>query len=427
MVMNKLQAQHWAGLDWGDKEHVVCIVDATGQRRCRVRVTHNAEGLDELIALLRATPDLLGLAVETSRHLAVDVLARAGFTLYPVNPKMAHAWRECYSVTGVKNDALDAWVLAEGLRIHHGTLRPLAAERPLTRELRLLAEQEQGLIQQRTALVCELKSVLKMYFPAALDWFNDWTTRTSWDFVLTFGTPQSLAQASTQKLCAFFKTHRIGLRPQLIERIKDRAQALAMTGDAPTTAACSLRAQGLARQLRVVQETATEHRRRIQQLYPQHELAPIISSLPPAGPKLAPRLLCLFGDNPERYESAHSVCELAGTVPVTAQSGRTRIVKFRRACQRKYRNTMHQFAFVSITRCAWARAFYDTCRQRGQSQAEALRNLATKWIKIIFRLWRERTAYDEQRYLDALRRSQSPLSALVHACNDQVNKSRASA
>lgn len=425
--MKGLQAQHWAGLDWGDEEHVVCIVGSTGQRCGRRRVKHDAEGVQELIALLRATPNVLGIAVETSRHLVVDALAQAGFTIYPVNPKMAHAWRQCYSVTGVKNDELDAWVLAEGLRVHHASLRPLESEAPLTRELRLLVEQEQSLIQQRTALVCQLQAVLKSYFPAALDWFENWTTRTSWDFVLTFGTPQSLASASTKKVCAFFKAHRIGLRPRLLERIERRVQALAMTGDAPTTAACSLRAQGIVRQLRVLQETLAEHRRRIQELYPQHELAPVFSSLPPAGKKLAPRLLCLFGDNPERYESAQSVCELSGTVPVTAQSGRTRIVKFRRACQRRYRNTMHQFAFVSITRCAWARAFYDTCRHRGQSQAEALRNLATKWIKIIFRLWRDRTHYDEQHYLEALRRSRSPLLALVGTSNPRVDKSRATA
>ena len=44
---------------------------------------------------------------------------------------------------------------------------------------------------------------------------------------------------------------------------------------------------------------------------------------------------------------------------------------------------------------------------------EAVRALAFKWIRIVFRCWQNRVAYDENRYLAALVKRGSPLGAIV--------------
>ena len=56
-----------------------------------------------------------------------------------------------------------------------------------------------------------------------------------------------------------------------------------------------------------------------------------------------------------------------------------------------------------------ARRYYDQQRGRGNDHHAALRSLAFKWMRILFRCWQDRTPYDEARYLDALRRHGSPL------------------
>ena len=38
-----------------------------------------------------------------------------------------------------------------------------------------------------------------------------------------------------------------------------------------------------------------------------------------------------------------------------------------------------------------------------------MRALAFKWIRIIFRFWKSRTAYDEMKYLEGLRKKGSSL------------------
>jgi len=62
-------------------------------------------------------------------------------------------------------------------------------------------------------------------------------------------------------------------------------------------------------------------------------------------------------------------------------------------------HTMHQFAFCSISRSTWARAYYDRRRERGDGHNTALRKLAHQWIRIIVALIRTGQPYDEARYL----------------------------
>jgi hypothetical protein len=52
-------------------------------------------------------------------------------------------------------------------------------------------------------------------------------------------------------------------------------------------------------------------------------------------------------------------------------------------------------------------------REQGKTHHMAIRSLAFKWLRIMFRCWKERTKYDEIKYLKALKKSNSPLLAFV--------------
>jgi hypothetical protein len=51
----------------------------------------------------------------------------------------------------------------------------------------------------------------------------------------------------------------------------------------------------------------------------------------------------------------------------------------------------------------------------GKDHRAAVRALAFKWIRIVFRCWQERVAYDENRYLAALAKRGSSLTSVVAA------------
>lgn len=142
-----------------------------------------------------------------------------------------------------------------------------------------------------------------------------------------------------------------------------------------------------------------ENRTHLQQLLDQHADAPIFRSLPGAGPFLAPALLVKFGENRERFASPSALQSLAGTCPVTIQSGRSRSVRFRRACDRQFRHIAQLHARASLAAADWADAYYQDTLQRTGSANQALRCLANRWLKIAWTLWQRRTTYDPSIHL----------------------------
>ena len=88
----------------------------------------------------------------------------------------------------------------------------------------------------------------------------------------------------------------------------------------------------------------------------------------------------------------------------------SRKVRRRWACNKFLRQTFHEFALHSIRQSAWAKAYYNMmCKQRGLKHHAAVRALAFKWIRILYRCWKTRTPYNEDRYYAQLYKKQSPL------------------
>ncbi len=393
----------WVGLDWGDAQHSLCMLDAHQDRRESFDIPHTPEGVEKMFERFRDI-QVLGVAVETANHLIVQQLLLAGFTVYPVNPKVSKAWRNGWKAQASKTDRIDAEILAYGLRQHHSGMKQLEPDDPQTREMSILCVDEMHLIEDRSSLVQRMKAILKQYYPQALEWFDDWTKPKAWNFLLAFPNPAALQKSSKKKIIGFVKTNRIRLTPKVQKRIAKRTKPSQWLLDPVVGRAKEDMAVATAKQLHTLEASLKRYRERIGELFAVHPDRELFESLPGAAEKLAPRLLCLFGTRRDRFESANDVQALSGTVPVSYTSGKQKkpAVKFRWACNADNRNTFHQFASCSKRGSAWAQTFYDQAKEKEQSHGLALRNLANKWIKIIYRMWMTREQYDEARYLNAM-------------------------
>ncbi len=109
-----------------------------------------------------------------------------------------------------------------------------------------------------------------------------------------------------------------------------------------------------------------------------------------------------------RYASAHEIHCYSGIAPVLERSGHRQWIHVRRACPKFLRQTFHEWASHSIGFSQWARDYYQHQRAKNKSHHAAVRALAFKWIRILYRCWKDRTPYDEARYLETLRRRHSP-------------------
>lgn len=397
---------HYGAVDWARGHHDLCVVDATGAIVLELRIEDTPEAWADLrqrLAQLKASDGsvaVVGFAIETSAGPAVERLLEAQWSVFPLNPKAAERYRDRKAPSGSKNDRLDAFCFADALRTDGRAWRPLRPADPLTHELRLLCRDEIALIAQRTALVNALRAALNEYYPTALSAFDDWTTPGPWEFVITFPTPHHLASAGKRKWEKFLHAHKL-YRPQTsAKRLELFARAQKSASPNPAvTAAKSLLAVTLAKQLRTLESQLEEYRARINELFGRHPDRDLFGSLPGAGEKLAPRLLSELGADREVFQDPQALQCYAGAAPVTQQSGRTCRVFIRRACNTTLRATVHLWADCSRAKCPWAEAYYRQKRQQGLGHASALRCLAMRWLKILWKMWTDRMPYDGERHL----------------------------
>jgi transposase len=259
----------------------------------------------------------------TSQGAAVEQLLEAGMVVYPVNPKSAQAYRQRKAPSGVKDDRLDGWSLADALRVDGQGWKPLRPEDPLVKELRLLCRDEVTLIEQRTAFITQLRHALAEYYPTALEAFDNWGAPGAWRFVQRFPTPQALQAAGKRQWEKFLHSHRLWRTESGPRRLELFAHATDFGGSAPTAKAKSQLALALVSLLLTVDQQLGLYRQRIEELFGRHPDHDLFGSLPGAGPKLAPRLLSEIGDDRQRFgDDAQALQCLAGTAPVTRRTGK---------------------------------------------------------------------------------------------------------
>ena len=74
------------------------------------------------------------------------------------------------------------------------------------------------------------------------------------------------------------------------------------------------------------------------------------------------------------------------------------------ACPKYLRQTFHEFADHARKWCPWSQAYYRLQKSRGMKHHAALRKVALRWIRILFRVWKNREAYDPAAYMTTIKR-----------------------
>jgi len=289
---------------------------------------------------------------------------------------------------------LDAWCLACALRSEGHDWRAVDTPDELTQKLRILCRDQVALIEQRVAFINQLQSALREYYPAAMDAFDEWTAPSAWAFIEQFPDPGALAKAGKRHWEKFLHTHRLarpGIYEKRLEIFKNAGQLIATPA---VTAAKSILARCLCEMLRVLQRQIDTYDTQIKTLFEQHPDHGIFTSLPGAGPRLAPRLLSEIGAERNLFADANALQCYGGTAPISYQSGQINKVKVRHACNKHLRAAIHLWVGGAALRCPWSQVYYKAMRQRGKSHACALRNLGQRWLKIVWKMWQTHSPYD---------------------------------
>jgi transposase len=405
------------GLDWTDQKHDVCLLVPGPATPERSVLANTPEAITAWVQQLRQRfgGHPVAIALEKTRSGFLHTLMQYDFlVLYPLNAAAVARYRQAFATSRAKDDPTDAELLADLLAKHRDEFRPWKPDTATTRELAALGEARRQAVNLRTSLSNRLTAALKTYDPQALALIGEYLySPPALDFLTRWPRLLALQRARTETVRRFYTAHNSRRADVIEERLQLIAAATPVTTDPAIVEPAMLTVQMLVEQLRVLADAIHRYEARQAALFTAHEDAPIFQSFPGAGAVFAPRLLAAFGTDRTRFETVANLQQYSGIAPVTERSGKRCWVHWRWGYPKFLRQSFHEYANESIRHSLWARAFYESQRQAGKAHGAAIRALAFKWQRIMWRCWQDRTPYNEVYYLTTLQKRGSKLLKLI--------------
>ena len=347
-----------------------------------------------------ATPTSPGevvIGIETDRGLFVAALVAAGYQVFAVNPMSTSRYRDRHSTSGAKSDPGDAKVLADMVRTDRHNHRPVGGRQRDGR-----GGQGPGPGPSVDDLVAETPDQ-----PAALDAARVLPGRPGRlrrpdqrrrprgapDRPHPRAGPDPVALARSPPPCAAAAANAASTnapprsRPRCAPSSSPRPPPISTAMGASVAASVAVIATMVAQIAALAGE--------LEAGFEQHPDAEVVRSLPGLGTILGARVLGEFGDEPNRYATAKSRKNYAGTSPITRASGTKRVVLARYARNHRLADAIYLWAFAALTASPGARAFYDTHRAAGDTHHQALRALGNRLVGILHGCLDHHSAYDE--------------------------------
>jgi len=403
----------WIGLDWGDKEHAFALQEATGKSQTGT-LAHTAENLHAWLQSLgqRYGGRPVVLAIEASRGAIIHALLEYPWLrIYPINPITSARFRSAFRPSGAKDDLPDAEVLLELGRDHTPKLRVLEPQESATVKLAGLVEARRKLVDRRTQLILQIQSLLKTYYPQALEVAGDLKSEAAVAFLMRWPDLISLKAARPATLKGFYHRHQIRSSQLIEQRLTLITSAKALTTNPARVEVAILHLRALLDQLKALQQHIPRFDEQIRQAFAQHADRDLFRDLPGAGPQLAPRLCVAFGTLRSLHPDPASLQKYAGVAPVREKSGNQVWTHWRWQAPTFLRQTFVEWAGQTVHYSSWAKVYYQRMIQKGKKHAAILRALAFKWIRVLWKCWQNHQPYDEARYLRQLLHRKSPNAA----------------
>jgi len=399
-------------LDRSDKSAAVAVLDLSDPLQLQEsEVSTDPAELDAWWQSIRRAHPQARIAVafeQPAPNLVAFFATRKPAVIYALNPSATFSYRNALTVSHARNDPSDARSQAQFVAHAWAQLLPWQAPRAQITQLERLTLNRRKLVNQRTSLTNRLQATLKRYYPQALDIMHEHLWRPmNLAFLRRWPQPAKLRRARVRSLRDFFHQH--GSRSQKCWQERQAViENLVELGE--VNPADELEVAVLLDQIEVLNAGIKKHEKAIAEILEQEgEKAARIVALPGAGPIYAPRLHVAMEKYAPNCDSPEELAAAVGVAPVTDQSGKMRKVYRRLRCDAFTRQSWVEWAKESWKHSVWAEAFYRQREARGDRFNTIMRALAYKWIRILWRCWQDGVAYDEIKYLKALRAKGSPL------------------
>ncbi|MFD3719675.1 IS110 family transposase [Streptomyces sp. NPDC058674] len=404
MEITGLPTPVFCGVDWAEDHHDIALVDATGKQLVKVRISDDAAGFAQLMALLAEHGDSedaqIPVAIETSRGLLVASLRATGRPVFAINPLAVARYRDRHSVARKKSDAVDAAALANILRTDMAAHRRLPTDSELVQTIAVLARAQQDAVWARGQAHNKLRSQLREFYPAILAAFaphkHGLCSREARSILAAAPTPTMAAKLTRRRLQSLLKqAGRVrGIQAEA-ERLHEVFKRDYLHQLPQVEEALGHQTSSLLRQLNTACDNAGQLEEAVTQAFEEHPDAPVIRSFPGLASLTGARVLAEIGDDRTRFSNAGSLKAYAGSAPVTRASGKSCKVMSRKVKNQRLAAVGYVWAFVSLTKSPGARAHYDRRRAAGDRHVAAQRNLFNRFMGMLFHCLQNDHTYDE--------------------------------
>lgn len=327
------------GADVHKRSHTFVAVDEVGRQVGQLTVKADSKGHDKAIRWAQAEFGTeIRWGIEDCRHLSARLeidLLDAGQTVVRVPPKLMAEQRRTARTRG-KSDPIDALAVARAV-LREPDL-PAASHDEASRELKLLVDHRDDLVNHRTQVINRFRWHLHRIDPT-ID-----------------PAPKSLDRAKTRDQLVEFLTGRDGIDARLARELLEDIAAL------------TVRAKALEKEITALVSVQ----------------APALLELPGCGALTAAKIV---GETAGITRFAHEAkyAMHAGVAPIPVWSGQTvGRVRMNKSGNRQLNAALHRIAVTQIRLNGLGREYYRKRIAAGDSTTEALRALKRRLARVVF-------------------------------------------
>ena len=387
--------EHYIGIDNSSLDHKIRVIDNSGSLKLSFTVANTLEGFKEIDDKIHDLKEIC-IGFELPHGPLVDFLHDRDYELHSLNPLKIKRYKESLKVSGNKNDDIDALAIAEYLRNNYSYSRELIYNSSEIERLKTLSIIHTRLTEDRARHLNKLHFVVRQYFPLQELLFGDFGCTVHLKMIIKYPTHRKLKAASDDEIKMFLKQHKY-CRSVYIDRVIQKIRKYNQMISSDVEFAYQFEADCLCKIIQVLNDEIKRNEKEMNKITDSHYLGKYFKSLPGAGVVLSCKLLALFGDNKNRFDNCNGIQCLFGTAPKNYQSGMCHKVIMRKACSKSARAVLYKYAFSTLQFSKWAREYYDNQKSKGKTHSVAVRALSNKWIKVIYKIWKDEIFYCEEK------------------------------
>ena len=387
----------YAGVDIAKVDHVIGAVDETGAEAARPMKFKNSEaGFERCIAWLESVAepeDDVFVGMEATGHYwkaCFAYLMAAGYRVCVVNPMQVHAMRKLKSLSGVKNDRIDSWLIAETLRQGDYDETRLATDE--VQALKQLTRYHQGLKQELATVKTQAICVLDAYFPEYAALFSDMFGAASLKVLAECPTPSEVARKRASSIAKLLSE---GSRGRLgdAKAAEVKAAAKSSVGIKLGEEAASFQIRTMVSQVEFLNATIAKVEKEVASLLEKVE--PNITTIPGVSTTTGAQIVAEIGDV-KRFRNAASIVKYAGLNSGVDESGKYSAegVPITKHGSPYLRRSLWLAANRARQHDPKLREYYDKLRRRGKPHRVAVTAVARKLCHVVYAVMRDGKPYD---------------------------------